>query len=189
VTPSRGFLRKRPIRRRARQRQCTSQVAWTQQYRQTSIPALALMGLPPLAATSAAAVEPIARLRCASGANFIAEPCDPGVVGFNLAEVGGRRPIHSVHLGRPIRHPLTSLDVCPNHFGRPKKYDVSQNSIGSPERCVDSPAGPADLLGAKTVHRQSRQRTAKGAIYECAFAPYRRRGPQCSTGRRRNESR
>ena len=22
----------------------------------------------------------------------------------------------------------------------------------------------------------------RGAIYECAFAPYRRRGPQCSTG-------
>jgi hypothetical protein len=189
VTPSRGFLRKRPSGGAADNANVRVKSRGLNSTSKTSIPALALMGLPPLAATSAAAVEPIARLRCASGANFIAEPCDPGVGGFNLAEVGGRRPIHSVHLGRPIRHPLTSLDVCPNHFGRPKKYDVSQNSIGSPERCVDSPAGPADLLGAKTVHRQSRQRTAKGAIYECAFAPYRRRGPQCSTGRRRNESR
>ena len=145
----------------------------------TSIPALALMGLSCLAAAS---VRAASRLLGASGNNFMAGAYDPGFGGFNLAEVGGRRPIHSVHLGRPIRHAITSLDVCPNHFGRPRKYDLSQNSFGSPERCVDSPAGPADLLGAKTVHRQSRQRTAKGAIYECAFAAYRRRGPQCSTG-------
>jgi hypothetical protein len=91
------------------------------------------------------------------------------------------RPIHSVHLGRPFRRAITALDVCANHFGYPRKYYVSQNSIGSPERCVDSPAGPADLLGAKTVQWQSTS-AAKGAIYECAFAPYRRRGPQCSTG-------
>jgi hypothetical protein len=148
----------------------------------TSIPALALKGLSCLAAASVrGASRPLGHAG-ASGSNFMAGAYDPGFGGFNLAEVGGRRPIHSVHLGRPIRHAITSLDVCPNHFGRPRKYDLSQNSFGSPERCVDSPAGPADLLGAKTVHRQSRQRTAKGAIYECAFAAYRRRGPQCSTG-------
>jgi hypothetical protein len=183
VTPSRSFLGSGQSRRRARQRQPTSQsrVERLNSTSKTSIPALALMGLPRLAATSAGAVEPIARLRCASGSNFIAEPCDPGVGGLNLAEVGGRRPIHSLHLGRSIPHATTSLDVCPNHFGRPKKYDVSQNSFGPPERCVDSPAGPADLLGAKTVHRQS-SAPRKGAIYECAFAHYRRRGPQYSTG-------
>lgn len=144
----------------------------------TSNPALALMGLSCLSAASVRAASRLLGRAGASGSNFTAGACDPGVGGFNLAEVGGRRPIHSVHLGRPIRHATTSLDVCPNYFGRPKKYDVSQNSFDPPERCVDSPAGPADLLGAKTVHRQSRQRTAKGAIYECAFAPYRRRGPQ-----------
>jgi len=148
----------------------------------TSIPALALMGLSCLSAASVRAASRLLGRACASGSNFMAGACDAGVGGFNLAEVGGRRPIHSVHLGRPIRRAITFLDVCANHFGRPKKYDVSQNSFGSPERCVDSPAGPADLLGAKTVHRQSRQRTAKGAIYECAFAAYRRGGPQCSTG-------
>ena len=54
----------------------------------TSIPALAQMGLSSLAATSAGAVEPIAWLRCACRGNFMAGPCDPGVGGFNSAEVG-----------------------------------------------------------------------------------------------------
>jgi hypothetical protein len=148
----------------------------------TSIPALALRGLSCLSAASVRAASRLLGRACASGSNFMAGACDPGIGGFNLAEVSRRRPIRSVHLGRPIPRAITSLVVCPNHFGRPRKYDLSQNSFGSPERCVDSPAGPADLLGAKTVHRQSRQRTANGAIYECAFAPYRRRGPQCSTG-------
>jgi hypothetical protein len=134
-----------------------------------------------LSCLSAASVRAASRAG-ASGSNFMAGPRDPGFGGFNLAEVGGRRLIHSVHLGRPFRHAITSLGVRPCHFGRPKKHDVSQNSFGSPERCVDSPAGPADLLGAKTVHWQSRRRTANGAIYECAFAHYRRREPQCSTG-------
>jgi hypothetical protein len=148
----------------------------------TSIPALALVGLSCLSAASVRAASRLLGRVGASGSNFAAGPCDPGVGWFKLAEVGGGRPIYSVHLGRPIRHAITSLDVCPNQFGRPKKYDVSPNSFESPERCVDSPAGSADLLGAKTAHQQSRQRTAKGAIYECAFAHYRRREPQCSTG-------
>lgn len=80
-----------------------------------------------------------------------------------------------------IRHASTSLGVSANHFSRPKNYDVSQNSCDSPERCVDLTTGPADLLGADRAlaippaHR-------KGAIYECAFAHYRRRGSQCSKG-------
>lgn len=148
----------------------------------TSIPALALKGLSCLAAASVRGASRPLGLAGASDSNFMAGPCDPGVGGFNLAEVSGRRLIHSVHLGRPIRHAITSLEVCPDHFSRPKKYDVSQNSFGSPNVALTRPLDPQTFWVRKPVHWQSRQRTAKGVIYECAFAHYRRRGPQCSTG-------
>jgi hypothetical protein len=184
VTPSRSLLGSGQSRRRARQRQPTSQVAWN------GSTVRAKRAFRPSRWWGYRVCRPLRSERRADCLAALAlpaaisrpGPCDLGVGWFKLAEVGGGRPIYSVHLGRPIRHAITSLDVCPNQFGRPKKYDVSPNSFESPERCVDSPAGSADLLGAKTAHQQSRQRTAKGAIYECAFAHYRRREPQCSTG-------
>jgi hypothetical protein len=170
--PIAEFSRKRPIpeARPTTPTYESSRVERLNSTSKTSIPALALRGLSCLSAASVRAASRLLGRACASGSNFMAGACDPGVGEFNLAEVSGR-PIRSVHLGRPIRRAITSLNVCPNHFGRSRKYDLSQNSFGSPERCIDSPAGPADLLGAKTVHRQSRQRTRKGRSMSVHLLP------------------